>query len=427
MPMRKASPFCLFVILTLLVCGTALAASAQITMTVVDDTGKPIKDTLIMFAMVDDPTQSFTISENEVGAYASAVQLPRKDTAWRISRVVATGYLPMQISIDSKAGGQVVQEVTEMELNPGIPIPEIEIIGGGTVEIGLTLGERSVVMAQFAKAREAAKAAEPEPEAEPQTDTAYADALRLYGDGDVDGSIPYFKEAIAANPEDAEMRVTYANVLFKAQHFDEFEEAARDVIEVDPDNGEMMMMLYSSARGRGDMKTALEALLAVKEAGLAGADLLQHLDFVAKKMGQSPEAIPAYLAILDMDSDNVDACRTLAVLYANAGDTQRSGEYLAKAVELAPGDAFAIYLEMGTRLLGSKNPVASEIERGIQLVRKAIDLDPSIAPAYKTLGLALWKQEDWTGTRQALQKYLELSPEAPDRDQILDYLSRLPE
>ncbi len=381
-----------------------------------------------MFVMVDDPTQTFTISENEAGAYASSVQLPKNQATWRITRVVATGFLPMQISIDSRAGGNAVQEVQEMKLNPGIPIPEIEIGGGGTVKIDLTLGERSVVMAEFTKAREAARAAEPEPEPQPQTDTAYADALRLYGEGDVDGSIPYFQQAIAANPENAEMRVTYANVLYKAQRFDEFEEAARAVIEVDPDNGEMMMMLYSSARERGDMNTALEALLAVKEAGLAGADLLQHLDFVAKKMGQSPDAIPAYLAILDLDRHNVDACRMLAVLYASAGDTGRSDEYLERAVvELAPADAPAIYLEMGTQLLGAKSPAPGETERGIRLVRRAIELSPSMASAYKTLGLALWKQEDWAGTRQAFQKYLELSPEAADRDQILDYLSRLPE
>jgi hypothetical protein len=85
---------------------------------------------------------------------------------------VATGYLPMQISIVSKVGGSVVQEVTEMELNPGIPIPEIEIGGGGTVEVHLTLGERSIVMERFAKAREEARAAEPEPEPEAQFDTA---------------------------------------------------------------------------------------------------------------------------------------------------------------------------------------------------------------------------------------------------------------
>jgi tetratricopeptide (TPR) repeat protein len=341
--------------------------------------------------------------------------------------VVATGFLPMQISIVSRAGGKVVQEVTEMALNPGIPIPEIQIGGGGTVEIKLTLGERAIVMEQFAKAREAAKAAEPEPEPEPQMDTAYANALRLYGDGDVEGALPFFKEAIAANPDNLEMLVTYANVLYKAKRAEEFEAAARQVIDADPDNGEMMMMLYSSARGRGDMKAALEALLAVKEAGLAGDDLMQHLDFVARKMGQSPDAIPAYLAILDLDGNNVGACQSLAALYAKANDVKRSEQYLARAVELAPADAPTIYLEMAGKLLGDKNADAADVDRGVQLIRKAIELAPEAAAPYKKLGLALWKQEDWPGTRQAFQKYLELEPEASDRDQILDYLSRLPE
>jgi tetratricopeptide (TPR) repeat protein len=425
--MRNPSRFLLFLLLSLLACGGVFAASAQLSMTVVDGDGKPFKDALIMFAMVDDATQSFTVSEDEAGAYASAVQLPGKISSWRIGRVVATGYLPMQISINSKAGGEVVQQVTEMELNPGIPIPEIAIGAGGTVEIRLVLGERSVVMGRFAKAREEARAAEPEPEPEPQVNTAYANALRLYGDGDIDGSIPLFQEAIAANPDDAEMRLTYANVLYKAKRFEEFEAAARSVIAADPDNGEMMMMLYSSARERGDMKTALEALLAVKQAGLGGADLLQHLNFVAKKMGQSVGAIPAYLAILDLDAKNVGACQSLAVLYTKANDTKRSDQYLARAVELAPTAAPTIYLEMGSRLLGEKDADAAEFERGVQMIRKAIDLAPSAAAPYRTLGLALWKQEDWPGTRQAFQTYLELDPEASDRDQIMDYLDRLPE
>ena len=425
--MRKPSCFFLSLILGLVACGGVLAASAQVSMTVVDGGGKPFKDVLIMFSMVDDPTQSFTISENEIGAYASAVQLPGKSSSWRITRVVATGYLPMQISIVSKAGGKVVQEVTEMELNPGIPIPEIAIGGGGTVEIHLTLGERAIVMERFAKAREEARAAEPEPEPEPQVDAAYATALRLYGDGDVDGALPHFEEAIAANPDDLEMRVTYANVLYKANRFEEFETAARAVIAADPDNGEMMMMLYSSARERGDMKTALEALLAVKQAGLAGADLLQHLNFVAKKMGQSADAIPAYQAILDLDSENLDACQSLALLYAKAKDTKRSDQYLARAVELAPAEAPAIYLEMGSRLLAEKSLGTAGVERGIQMVHKAIELEPTAAAPYKTLGLALWKQEDYDGTKAAFEKYLELDPEASDRDQILDYIARLSE
>ena len=83
--MRKPSRFFLCLILSLLACGSVFAASAQLSMTVVDGDGKPFKDALIMFAMIDDPTQSFTVSENEAGAYASAVQLSGKSSTWRIT------------------------------------------------------------------------------------------------------------------------------------------------------------------------------------------------------------------------------------------------------------------------------------------------------------------------------------------------------
>jgi tetratricopeptide (TPR) repeat protein len=423
--MRHSTRLSLILILALLGGGRALAASAQVSMTVLDGDGKPFKDALITMAMVEDPTQSVTVSEDEAGLYAASVKLGGDTSAWRITRVVATGYLPMQISIASRAGGKVIQDVQTMELNPGIPIPEIEIGAGGSVEIRLVLGERSVVMEKFAKARAEAAAAEPEAEPEPQVDSAYADALRLYGEGDVDGAIPYFEKAVAAHPDDTAMRVTYANVLYKARRFDEFEKVAHGVIEADPDNGEMLMMIYSSARERGDMKAALEALLAVKQAGLAGGDLLAHLNYVAKKMGQSPNAIPAYLAILDLDGDNVGACQTLAGLYAAAGDTGKSEQYLARAVELAPERAPAIYLDLAGKVLDNPKAGAPDVERGVQLIRKAIAADPSAPAPYKTLGLALWRQEHYADARDAFQQYLELNPEAPDRDQILDYLSRL--
>jgi lipoprotein NlpI len=123
----------------------------------------------------------------------------------------------------------------------------------------------------------------------------------------------------------------------------------------------------------------------------------------------------------------VAACQSLAVLYAKANDATRSDQYLARAVELAPSDALSIYLEMGARLLGQESLGAAGVERGIQMVRKAIDLEPAAPAPYKTVGLALWKQEDYDGTKEAFQKYLELDPEASDRDQILDYISRLSE
>ena len=171
----------------------------------------------------------------------------------------------LQIDITAKSGSEVVQQVSEMELNPGIPIPEIKICGGGTTEIRLKLGPRATVMARYAETRE--KEEPQEAEAAPASDTPYATALRLYGAGSVDESLPYFEQAIAEDPDNAELRVTYANVLYKAKRFEAFEKAAREAFALAPGNGEMMMMLYSSARSRGDLKTALDALLTVKQAG----------------------------------------------------------------------------------------------------------------------------------------------------------------
>ncbi len=221
--------------------------------------------------------------------------------------------------------------------------------------------------------------------------------------------------------------MTYANVLYKANRLEEFEQTARAALELDPRNNELLMMVYTSARGRGDMKTALDALLAVKELGVPGDQLLPHLDFVAKKMGRSPDAIPAYQAVLEVEPNNVDACVALASIYTDSGNSRQSDEYLARAVELAPQRAASIYLEMGSTVLNSPDLSDGELAHAIALLRKAIELEPSSAPAYKRLGLALWKREDWAGTRAAFEKYLELNPDGEDKDQIDDYLSRLPE
>jgi tetratricopeptide (TPR) repeat protein len=287
------------------------------------------------------------------------------------------------------------------------------------------MGDQVTVMRSFLAARKKAKAeADAKRAAAPKEGPqgAYAEALRLYGEGNLDEALPRFEQAIEEDPENIELRVTYANVLYKAKKFEPFEGAARAALELQPGNRDLLMMLYSSRRGRGDLKGALESLLMLKEAGAPDADLQQHLNFVAKKMGRSRNAVPAYEAILEIDPDNVDAYLSLASIYATS-DAGRSNTYLAKAVELAPDHAARIYFDLGSELLvGGK---ASD--RAVAMLQKTTELDPGMVMAYKKLGLALWQREDYAGTRQAFEKYLELDPDADDLDQIQEYLDQLPE
>jgi tetratricopeptide (TPR) repeat protein len=213
--------------------------------------------------------------------------------------------------------------------------------------------------------------------------------------------------------------------LYKAKRFDEFEKIAETVLDEEPGNTELRMMLYTSHRERGDFSRALEEILELKKLGARGADLMPHLDFLAQSMGQRKEAIPAWQAILDIDRSNRSACVSLAYIHAAIGEQQLADQYLQRAVELAPEQAPALYYEMASRLLTAKNAGPAETDRGIRLLNEAIELSPGFAPCYKRLGLALWKKEDYAGTRAAFEKYLELNPDGDDKEQIEEYLADL--
>jgi tetratricopeptide (TPR) repeat protein len=430
--MKKTTRLLSLLWLAALLPGIAMGAKATVKITIVDEQGAAIKEALVFLAPADDPMNQVSVGEDEMGRYQSVLELPAEETSWSIKRIVADGYLPVLVDIESlTGGGEEVEKVEAMKLDPGTPIPPFRLLAHGKATIELTMGEQGAVMAEFRKARAEARAMAEQEEAErlaaAKLNEDYETALKLHGEGDVKGSLPYFKKAVEQNPEDRELQVMYARVLYQAKHFDEFEPAARKALTLDPGNNELRMMLYSSNRARGDMKAALADLLAIKESGGSGAELLPHLKFVAQSMGQNKEAVPAFEAILAIDKNDVDACVSLASIYDAAGDAGRSERYLARAIELEPGKAASFYFNMASKMLAAKDPEEAKLTRAIEMLNKSIEHDPGYAHAYKTLGLALWKRQDWPGTRQAFLKYLELLPQAADRQKIEDYLSQLPE
>lgn len=415
-------------IMAVLIPVAAMGAVATIRVEPVDGQAQQVGEAVFVFARTDDPSVKFSVGQNDLGQYLETVTVEGAESEWELTRVVATGYLPVKVSLKSyDASGETVQEVAPLELGPAVPIPPIRILADGAVRIELVLGDQREVMAKFLEERNKEMERKKAEALKATPDGPYETALRLYGAGDVDGAMPHFSEALEQDPSNAEIHLTYANVLYKAKRFEEFERAAPAALELQPDNRELWMMLYSSKRTRGDLQGALDALLGVKKLGGQPGDLAQHLTFVAQKMGRGAQAIPAWEALLELDGTRVDACVALASLHADAGRLDESETYLRRAVELAPDDAPTVYFDLGSSLLAAKDASPRKVTRAIELLRKTIELDAGYAPAYKKLGLALWKRQDWPATREALQKYLELDPNAADKDQVQGYLESLPQ
>lgn len=418
------------VTILLLLPSIAAAGTAKVEITITDGQGAPVEGAVIFMALQDDPEVQASVNEGLPGSYQGTLDFPESESTWTLSKIVAIGLLPVSVGIDSAAGGDQVQQVEKMAVNPGIPIPPISVRHKGVVKIDLVMGDQGEVMAQFRKARQEARAkaekevAEKQAAAKEQED--YAAALKLYNAGDVEGSLPHFRKALERSPEDAALHVMYARVLYKAGRSDEFHAAAEKALELDPGNQELRMMQYSSYRAAGNLQAALQALLAIKEAGGQPAELLPHIRFIAQSLGKNSSAIPAYQAILSIDPSDIDSYAALASIYFSEGDSANFEKNLGKAIELAPERAAVLYTELGSKLLAAAGKSKPKLAEAAEMFRKALEHDPGYAPAYKKLGLAYWNSEEYDLVRAAFEKYLELLPGASDRAQIEEYLSQLP-
>jgi predicted Zn-dependent protease len=70
-----------------------------------------------------------------------------------------------------------------------------------------------------------------------------------------------------------------------------------------------------------------------------------------------------------------------------------------------------------------RDPAAGSADAARAAYRRALDLDPRLAEAWRGLGLLLRRAGDDGAARTALARYLELAPQAPDGDHVRAYLN----
>lgn len=117
--------------------------------------------------------------------------------------------------------------------------------------------------------------------------------------------------------------------------------------------------------------------------------------------------------------------RTRAIVYENAVLDLRAGRFVAaergarKYARLDPTAA------RGPFLLGEvcrQRASDGAAEAALAEYRRAIALDAAYPEPYRAMGLVLYKRGDKPAAREAFEKYLSLSPQAPDRAYVEQYV-----
>ena len=129
-----------------------------------------------------------------------------------------------------------------------------------------------------------------------------------------------------------------------------------------------------------------------------------------------------YLHAAQLDPQLAEAPEELGMLAAGQNDLTSAARYLDESIRLDPGSSYrACYSDAVVNLMLKHYDVAASSARAALRFGDA----GTQARVNYVLGIALLAKGEDAEAKQRLQRYLELSPKAPEHDQIEKELSRL--
>lgn len=139
-----------------------------------------------------------------------------------------------------------------------------------------------------------------------------------------------------------------------------------------------------------------------------------RLGDVYSKTNEPAKAEEAYRTAVKMDEKSVEAWEGLAILYNTQRKFDLAAEASSKVMALqgaaGPGDATSAY-NMGVILSNQRKMAEARVQ-----FEKAIQMNPSMAPAHFQLALALMNEGKMAEALAAMEKSLALAPTGADAD-----------
>ncbi len=429
-----STPIALLLLLLLSVSpASAQVGASEANGTIEDRDGNPVAGATVTFVPQGNPTLEYTGKSNKKGRYfVPGLWTPKEDDRWNIT-VEAEGFTAVHVRIESRNVNKVlIGDILEQKLSSRSKIPEIGIRPMGKVKVDLKMTpsdalaeeERAEALAAATAGQEGTGAIVDPDSVVPQQDP-WNEAITLASTGDLRGSIPFFKEAVEKEPENAERHEAFAKVLYQTDSYDVALVHAQKATELAPERLDALMVLYSIQVGQQDLAGAKATLDKARVLAPQDVRVLQQLAFVATKSGNTADAIQAYQAIVEMSPDNADAWLALGGIYAEAGESLKSEAAYQKVIEISPESSHRTFYNLGVLIMNRKNRSQADTRRAVDAFEQALRIDPTYAQAYQQLAFAQLELGNRSAAKESLEAYVRVSPNAPDASRIKGLIKTL--
>ncbi len=407
----------------------AAQAASEARGQVTDVDGNPVVGAQVIYHAESNPSLEYKGKTSKKGRYFVPGLFTGKQGDMWVIRVEAEGLVPVEMYVESRTSNRTLiapARTVTLKVNQAIPNIVIRPLGEATVDFKMATLEvarsldPSIAAAEAAAEAAAAKAQEQQRQADP-----YDAALSAAQDGDLESSVDLFRKAIDKKPEDPIRRRALAQVLYRMEMYDDAAEEAEAAIELDPGDISGYMVAYGIYVRKGDLESAGRSLAAAKEIDPQNPDLLKQIAFVASENGTVEEQLAAYQAIVEVSPDDTETWLALGDLYAQTGQNAKSEAAYQKVIDLDPGNADQVFYNLGALLVNGDDRSPAAIQKAIGAFRKAVEINPEYGQAYRELAFALLNVGDRPGAKEALERYVKVSPDAPDASQMQALINSL--
>lgn len=226
---------------------------------------------------------------------------------------------------------------------------------------------------------------------------AYRKGEKLLAQGQVDGAVLAFRNALAYSPRDLKTQVALGLALVHTGHFKEASSYLDEVVKIESNNGLAWMGLARIALAEGDKRRALNLF----RRALSGewpehAEALlgrSQLDYAVllNGAGRRGEAFSLLLSVIEQHGDDPAIGKQAADTVKAIGTEAQAEEAYAELARRFPADA-AVWLKLGEarftvgkeiaaleayRRARKANPDSEEAQNGEALAEESLNLDPT--------------------------------------------------
>ena len=208
----------------------------------------------------------------------------------------------------------------------------------------------------------------------------------------------------------ASIYATLAELYEADGHYENAIPAMRLAVQRDPQNeiyhfryGLLLTDSHAPAAGILRLQEALKQFP-------TSARLWLALGIAQLTYGQNPEAENSFKQSLAFDAKLVPALAYLGMTYSERGAYDKAISFYEQAIALNPQLAALHYLVAETILKSE----AADTARAEKYLRRAIELDPNLAPAYLTWGRLYARTNRYDEAAPLLERAVSLQPELPE-------------